>query len=224
MVVLGHSLWLQRFAGDPSISGKSVSLSGHPFTVVGIAPPGFHSVDQLLDCQFWVPLGTLDMLLPNSGNDQKRDYHWLAVVGRLRSQPAQAIAELKLIANRIVEAHPEGADDDGFSFEQAGSLPMREKSTVLLFITALCLVALMVLGIAGANVCNLFLVQAASRQREFAVRLALGATRRHLLQQMLTESIMLALCGGLVGVALSLWSTHALSAFRFPAPVPLIFR
>src|ERR1019366_2925806 len=97
----------------------------------------------------------------------------------------------------------------------------REKPRVLMFLAALSVVVLLVLGIACANVANLLLAQASSRQREMAVRLALGATRGQLLRQMLTESMVLALGGGLLGVALSLWAIQALSAFRLPAPVPL---
>ena len=223
VVVLGHALWQQRFGADPLINGKAINLSGRPFTVVGVANPGFHGVDLILDCQFWVPLGELDGLLPNSSNFVSRDYHWLAVTGRLKpdAKPAQASAELAMLAQRILKAHPNNEGDDGFRFEQAGSLPPRDASAVLLFLGALSLVALMVLCIAGANVGNLFLAQAASRQRELSVRLAIGATRRHLLQQMLTESLMLAVAGGLLGVALSLRATRALAAFHVPAPVPL---
>ena len=224
VVILGHALWQQRFAADPLITGKAI----HPFRqtlqpVVGVAPPGFHGVDQLLDCQFWVPLGNLDALLPNTTNYQSRDYHWIAVIGRMRpdAKTSHVTAELDVLAHRILKAHPDSAYDDAFRFEQAGSFPPRDKSAVLMFLAALSLVALMVLCIAGANVGNLFLAQAAARQREFAVRLALGATRRHLLRQMLTESIMLSLAGGLVGVALSLWATRGLGAFHPPAPVPL---
>ena len=223
VVVLGHSLWQQRFGSDSLIAGKAITLSGKPFTVVGVAPPSFHGVDQILDAQFWVPLGNLNALMPNTAKLEIRDYHWLAMIGRLNSGvlPSQAEAELAVIAKRILRAHPDADYDDGFRFEQAGSLPPRDKSAILLFITTLALVALMVLGIAGANVGNLFLAQAAARQREFATRLALGATRRHLVYQLLTESAMLALGGGFLGLALSLWSTRALDTFHLPAPVPL---
>jgi predicted permease len=223
VVVLGYGLWQQRFGGDPLIAGKAILLSGKPFTVIGVAPAGFHGVFQMLYCEFWVPLGSMDILSPKAIDYAMRDNHWLAVIGRLNAgvQSSQANAELKILAQRIVKAHPDGNFDDGFHFERAGSLPPRDRSAVILFLTALSLVALMVLGIAGANVGNLFLVQAAGRQREFAIRLALGATRRHLLNQMLVESVILSLVGGFAGVALSVWATRALAAFRFPAPVPL---
>jgi predicted permease len=226
VVVLGYRLWRHRFGADPAIAGKTITLSGRPFTVVGVAPPSFRGLDLILDCQFWVPLGELDQLLPNTGNRTSYAYHWLAVVARLRPgiAPAQAAAELEVLAARLTKAHQAAEYDDGFRFERAASLPPRYKSAVTLFLAALTLVALLVLCIAGSNVAGMFLAQAAGRRREMAVRLALGATRRHLLHQMLTESVLLALGGGGCAVLLSLWATRSLAAFRFPAPVPLDLR
>lgn len=223
VVVLGYRLWQHSFGADRSIAGKTVRLSGQPFTVVGVAPPSFRGVDIILDCQFWVPFGNLERLLPKTSNYESRFYHWVTVVGRLKPgvTRAQAAAELSVLAQRLAKAHPEAEKDGGFRLEPAGSLSPRDKAAVMAFFAALTAVALLVLCIACANVANLFLAQASGRQRETAVRLALGATRRHLLHQMLTESLMLALGGGLLGVALALWATKALAAFRLPAPVPL---
>jgi predicted permease len=223
VVILGHRLWQNRFGADPAIAGKAITLSGRPFTVVGVAPPSFRGVDIILDCQFWVPFGNIDQLLPKTSNYESRFYHWIAVIGRLKPgvTRTQAAAELSVLAQRLAKAHPEAEKGGGFRFEPAGSLPPRDKAAVMMFLAALTVVALLVLCIACANVANMFLAQASGRQRETAVRLALGATRRHLLRQMLTESVLLALGGGLTGVAVSLWATKALAAFRFPAPVPL---
>lgn len=223
VIVIGQGLWQRRFGADPAISGKTITLSGRPFTVVGVAPPGFRGLDLILDCQFWVPLGNLDQLLPNTSNYQSRAYHWIVVAGRL--QPGvtrlRAVAELAVIARHLGQTYPGTEKDGGFRFEPAGSLSPRDRNAVVMFLAALTGVVLLVLAIACANVANLLLAQASGRQREMAVRLALGATRGHLMRQMLTESLMLALAGGLIGVILSLWATQALSAFRFPAPVPL---
>jgi predicted permease len=223
VIVLGYRLWQGRFASDPAILGKSITLSGRPFTVVGIAPPAFRGLDLPLDPQFWVPLGNIEQLAPSVPSRDSRAQHWLAVIGRLSPgiSPTQAAAELRTLAQRFAAAYPETDKGGGFRFEPAGSLPPRDKSTILLFLSALMVVVLLVLSIACANVANLMLAQASGRQREMAVRLALGATRGQILRQMLTESVLLALAGGLVGVALSLWATQALSAFRLPAPVPL---
>ncbi len=222
IVVLGYGLWQRRFAADPRINGRTVRLSGHTFTVVGVAPRAFRGLDVILDGQFWVPLGNLDRLLPKTSDRLSRNYHWLDVAGRLAPgvTRAQASAELAVLAQRLAQAHAEDKDG-GFRFEPAGSLPPRDTSTILIFLAALSGVALLVLCIACANVANLSLAQAAGRRREMAVRLALGATRYHLLRQMLTESSLLALAGGVSGVLLSLWATRSLATFRLPAPVPL---
>jgi len=223
VIVLGHGLWQRRFAADPNITGRIIRLSGRPFTVVGVAPAGFRGLDFVLDCQFWVPIRNIDQLLPGTGNYDSRNYHWINVVGRLHPgvTQAEAAAELEVLARGLAVAHPESEKGGGFRFETAGSLSPTDRGPIMIFLAALSAVALLVLSIACANVANLSLAQAAGRQREMAVRLALGATRGRLLRQILTESLLLAMGGGVLGIALSLWATGSLAAFRFPAPVPL---
>ena len=222
-VVISARLWQRSFAGDRQIIGKTITLSGRSFTVVGIAPVSFHSVDQILDTQFWVPLGIATQLVPNLPPADSREFHWLAVVGRLRPGVTrmQAAAELDTLAKRFALSYPKTDKGNSFVFEQAGSLPPREKTAALTFLAALSIVVLLLLAIAGANVANLLFAQAAARQREMAVRLALGATRARLRRQLLIESTLLGLAGGFLGVFFSFLSTQSLSAIRLPAPVPL---
>ena len=223
VIVLGYSLWQHRFAADSAIIGKSITLSGHPFTVVGVAPPGFRGVDQLLAPQFWVPLGNVEQLAANLQDRNSRDYHWLGAIGRVKPgvSQAQVRSELDTLAANLAKAYPASDKDNSLPFDQAGSLPQSQKAAVLVFLGALSVVVLLVLCIAAANVANLLLAQAAGRQREMAVRLALGATRSQLMRQVLTETLILGLAGGALGVILALWATSALSAFHLPAPVPL---
>ena len=223
VIVLGHRIWKSRFNSDPDIAGKSIILSGHSYTVVGVAPPYFRGLDLILDTQFWVPIGNIDQLLPNTSHFDSRDYHWIVVAARLKPgvSRAEASAELNLLAQRFAQTHSNTDKGLGFRFEQAGSLPPRSKNAILLFLTTLMMVVFLVLLIACANVANLFLAKAAGRQHEMAVRAALGATRSQLLRQVLTESILLSLLGGLLGVLISFWATNGLSAFRFPVPVTI---
>ena len=223
VVVLSHRLWQRHFASDPAIAGKVVVLSGHPYTVVGVAPAGFRGVDMILDSQFWVPLGHITDLVTNLQDRHSRNMHWLRLIARLKPgvSRTQAGAELGTLAQRLAIAYPATDKGNKFPFEQAGSLPPREKPTFLLFLAALLFVVLLVLCIACANVANLLLAQTAGRQREMAVRVAVGATRIRILRQMILESMLLSLAGGVLGVLLSLWATQALSAFRIPAPIPL---
>jgi predicted permease len=223
VIVLGYGLWQRRFGADPGIIGKPILLSGHPFTVVGVAPPSFRGVDLVLDTQFWVPLGNLEQLTPTVPPRDSRVYHWLAVIARLKPGVArkQAAVELDGLARRFAKAYAATDKGNGFRFETAGSLNPRDRAAVMMFLGGLSLIVLLVLSIACANVANLFLAQASSRQREMAVRLAIGASRGQLIRLLLTESVVVALAGGLLGVFLSLWATQALSTFRTPAPVPL---
>ena len=223
VIVLGHRLWQRRFAGDGEIIGKSITLSGKPYTVVGVAPRGYRGIDFVLDPEFWVPLGNGPSLNPSEPSREARDHHWLAVIARYKSGIThdQADAELQTLAAHFAAAYPASDKGNGFRFEQAGSLPPRDKGAILTFLGALSIVVLLVLCIAGANVANLLLAQAAERSKEMAVRLTLGASRGALQRLMLMESVVLALGGGILGFVLSLWATQALSAFHLPAPVPL---
>jgi predicted permease len=134
---------------------------------------------------------------------------------------AQAAAELATLAKRFALNNPKTDQGNRFVFEQAGTVQQGNRRALTLFLTALSVVVLLVLSIACANVANLLFAQAASRQRDMAVRLALGATRGRLQRQMLIESLFLGLGGGILGVSFSLWATRALSALHLPAPVPI---
>lgn len=226
VVVLSERLWRGRFNSDKGIVGMTVGLSGHTFTVTGIAPAAFHSIDQIVDAEFWVPLDMTPELAVSLPPHDSREYHWLSVIGRVRPGVSRkdVAAQLSTIADRLAASYPATDKGNQFVFEQAGSLPPRERSMVLLFLTALSIVVLLLLAIAGFNVANLLFAQAVNRQREMAVRLALGATRGRLLRLVLLESVLLGLGGGALGVLLSLWSTGALSSLRLPAPIPLNLR
>jgi predicted permease len=223
LVVLSETLWRSRFNADPAIVGKPVSLSGHTFTAVGIAPAAFRSVDQILDTRFWVPLGLASQLASSMPPRDSREYHWLSVVGRMRDGVSreQVNSELATLADRFAHSYPATDKDNTFHVEQAGSLPPGMKSAILIFLSGLMVIVLLVLSIAGANVANLLFAQAVTRQREMAVRLALGATRARVRRQLLLESLLLASGGGALGVLLSLWATRGLSTLRLPAPIPL---
>ncbi len=225
VVVLGYDLWRQHFNSDPSIVGQPVTLGGLPFTVVGVASKGFRGVDLVLDPSFWVPLGTLPRLSAGSPNPESRTTQWLRVAARLEPgvTEAQAAAEIQIIGERLAKEHPETEKGDNFKLWPPGTIGPRDSGTLHAFLAGLLVVVLLVLCIACANVANLLLEQGARRQREMAVRLALGAGRLQLLRQMLIESVLLSLGGGVCGVLLSLWATTRLSMMHPPAPVPLDF-
>ncbi|HEY6448572.1 MAG TPA: ABC transporter permease [Acidobacteriaceae bacterium] len=226
VVVLSERLWRSRFSADHGIIGRTVNLSGHTFTVTGIAPAAFHSIDQILDTEFWVPLGMTPKLAVSLPPHDSREYHWLSVIARVRpgQTRSEVAAQLSTIADRLARSYPATDKGDRFVFEQAGSLAPRDRQMELLFLSALSIVVLLLLAIAGFNVANLLFAQALNRQREMAVRLALGATRGRLVRLVLLESLLLGLGGGILGVLLSPWSTGAISSLPVPAPVPLNLR
>lgn len=210
VAIVSHSLWQRRFGGDPDILGKQIVVSGTSATVIGVMPAGF----QLLDpaAELWMPL------LQNQFASSGRQVRLLSVVGRLSDEvkPARANAELNTIANQWSSQYPDTNSGVGMRV-----VPLHDQVTgkmrpaLLLLLGAVGLVLL----IACANIINLMLVRSASRQKEIAVRAALGAGRVRLLRQLLTESVTLSLLGGGAGILLGSWGVQALLALN-PVSLP----
>jgi len=207
-VILSHGLWQRRFAGERSIVGKTIQLDRQPYTVVGVMPRGFSFPPPMKFGVGTMPSGK-ELWVPTVLNAANRDYHPLAVIGRLKPdvQIDQARAELDTLAHSLELSYPKSNSGVGTSvsvmLEQVVS-NVRPALLVLLG-TVAC-----VLLVACVNVANLLLARAASRGKELAVRTALGARRRDLIQQMLAENFALAVPGGALGVLLAVWATDLL--------------
>ena len=232
VLVLGYSYWKKRFAGDSQVIGKHVEINGHPVTVVGIAPKGFHGIYAILDSDGYVPLSasigskgmeedSVEQLWRQRGNRSL----WL--VGRLKSGVSlkQAQASLMVAAQQLAERYP--ATDKGMTiaaFPEKLARPEPDPDNTLPTIAAaFTILAALVLLVACFNIANVLLVRATVRQREMGIRAALGAGRWRLVRQHLTESLLLALLGGGVGLLLANWADGFLSSLPLGTTLPIMF-
>ena len=209
VAVLSYGLWKRKYGGDVHIAGRAISLSGEPYTVLGVTGPEFQT-DPVAD--LWLPFQ-----FPPNTNDQA---HYFLAAGRLKPGVTveQAKSQLKLAYTEFRRLYPEADPKNGFSAQPLkDSIVSDVRSSLLVLIGAVSFVLL----IACANVANLLMVRAAGRQREFAIRAAMGAGRVRMIRQLLTESVLLAVMGGAVGLGLGFAGVRWLLSVS-PADLPRI--
>ena len=230
VVVLSHALWKRRFNGNTGIINQQVVLNGRSYTVVGVAQSGFYGVDRGIVSEFWVPLSMTEEMMPDltdmSGGRKNRDSSWLLLNARLRPgvSRAKAAVVVNVIKKRIDDIyHKDQKQHEKATLQTAGGLIAGSATPAFALMGVLMLVVGLVLLVACANVANLLLARATGRQKEIAVRLAMGVGRRRLIQQLMIESLLLALAGGAVGFGLAAVAARAVSNFQLPLPFPVVF-
>ena len=227
VVILSEHLWRTRFASDASIVGRQISLNGFAFTVVGVMPKNFTGTEVGLNRELWLPLSTHRLLNPPAASRvadpgwdrfENRDSHWLAVFALLKPDITRESAgsELTEVARRVAQNYGGRVDAETLRSVQllrmSGGMDPRDQEEVLPVAGIAMGVVALVLLIACANIASLLLARAAIRRRETAIRQALGASRRRLIRQWLTESVLLGIAGGAVGLILAVWANQFLAS------------
>jgi predicted permease len=224
VVMLGYGFWKRRFAGDPEILNRKIALNGRPMTVVGVTAPAFTGTDATEAPDLFVPLMMKAQMTPTWDDMENRRSLWLNVMGRLKPgvSRSQAEAALNTILRPIAEMEYRDTMPVHNDYNRKRFLAQRillvpgakgnqdTPEEVKTALAALMAMVGVVLLIACANVANLMLARAAAREREVAVRLALGARRGHIARQLLVESLLLAAAGGIAGLIVGVWATSTI--------------
>ena len=214
VLVISAGLWRRRFNADPSVVGRKVQLNEVMFTIVGVAPHGFKGTMGGLRCDFWAPVSMCQQVA-NAGSLTSRSMRWLHTQARLAPgvSASQAEAALGPISAQLALAYPRTNRDVRLHAVPLMLAPYGGQALFYPVLRVLLVVSLGVLLIVVVNVANLLLARAVQRQREIAIRLAVGASRLRIMRQLLVESLLLALAGGACGVLFAYWSVGLLSYF-----------
>jgi predicted permease len=224
VAVISYPFWKRHYAGDPEIVGKTVRLNRHPFAIVGVTPPWFTGLDVDKGYDVAIPIGCEPILHTDRSALAERSWWWLRILGRLApgETPQQAEAKMKALTPEVNRATlPQGWDADGKREYLQRSFSLRPAATGFsdtgkqyrkALFTLMAVVGLVLL-IACANIANLLLARAAARQREISIRMAIGAARRRVIRQLLSESLMLSVLGAAGGLLFAVWGSHLLVRF-----------
>lgn len=228
VLVLGHALWEQDFASDANIVGRRILLNGREFTIIGVAPDEFTGLDQFVRCDFFVPIMMSASLLsdPRTASLQARDARNLALKGRLARGVSQnaAQAEVTVIGNDLARAYPDTTKNRRFVVRTELQARMAEDPPDATLAAMLMTLAVAVLLVACANVGGLLTSRAPARAREMALRLAIGAGRGRLVRQLITESLILALAGGIAGLGIGYAGMLLFRQIEIPTDLPIVLQ
>src|SRR5712691_9842775 len=229
VAVISYRLWQTHFAANPGIVGQTIEINQHAFSIVGVAPAVFQGSQTGLRSEIWIPIMMDAQLLPQGDLLHDHHYFWLIVLGRLKPgvAPEQAQEEMTLRLKREAKNYPEEhRGHDTVTVHPLWRNPFGLNLFLSTLLPTLMSIAGLVLLLACANVANLMLVRSVGRRREIAIRMSLGGSRWRLERQLLVESLMLALAGGVVELLITSWTAGALMKFMptTDAPISLIVR
>jgi len=216
VAVLSYGCWQRRFAANPNIIGSALTINGHSFTAIGVAPPGFIGTETVFTPEFWVPSLMQGWIEGFEGWKSRGNGAWHAV-GRLKAGVSreQAVAQLNTIAQQLAKEYPDTDTNMAVMLNPPGLIEPDVRTAIVAFSGALLLTVLLVLLIACTNLASLLLARATQRRKEIAVRMAIGATRARLTWQLLTESVMLSVTGAAMGLAVG-WALIQVAQASLP--------
>ena len=224
VAVISYNVWQNHFGLDPKVIGKTIQINGHAYAIIGVTPREFRGCKTGLRTDIWIPL-TMDQAVWGSNRPDDRGNFWLNVLGKLRPgiTDRQAEAELNVIMEEIAERFPEAHRDspNQITLDPLWRSPFGINGYLYKVLPMLIGLAAVLLLLACANVANLLLVRSVARRREIAIRLSMGATRGQLVRQLLVESLLLGVSGGIVAILMTLGTAHSLAAFFPPSTLPL---
>lgn len=239
VVVLSHRMWQREFGGDPAIAGKTLTLRGLPYAIAGVAPATFTGVVPLLTPELWLPVQHVEEVEPAGITDsvpspvgttrlERRGTRWMFVKGRLKPgvTAEQAHANVALIGRQLEAAHPQtnqGRRIAAIPTEDVRLLVPQAGGALSIGAAGLMAIVGLVLLIACANVAGMLLARASARRREISLRLAIGASRARLIQQLLVEGALLGTMGAVAAVALAWALVQGLSGLQLPLPIEVAF-
>src|SRR5262245_37746574 len=226
VVVLGHTLWEQDFGSDPAVLGRTVRINGIDCTVIGVAPPGFTGMSQFVRSDFFAPLMMSPLLINDkkTGSLEARDARNLTIKGRLKPGVSQseAQAELTAIGADLERAYPQTNKNRGLSVRTEMQARIAQDPPDAMLIAMLSTLAIAVLLVACGNVAGLLTSRAPVRAREMALRLAIGAGRGRLVRQLITESLLVAIAGGLLGLGIGYAGMLLFRQIEIPTDLPIM--
>jgi predicted permease len=223
VAVLSYDAWRARFAGDPAIVGQTIRINRHPFTVIGVAPRGFHGLEHVFHAELWVPMLTQPLVEPGrTWLESRRAFNvWLAARLKPEVSPSAVRADLDRLATYLARTYPTANEGLTFTLARPGLIGDLLRTPFQAFTWGVLALAGLVLLTGCVNLSSLLVARSADRQREIAVRISLGATRAHVIRQFLTEAWLLATAGGVCGAFLAAIGARALSRWYLMADPPI---